>query len=239
MNKCRVALKEKLANNIYKITFETDECRFRRPGQLALIEYDGIVRPFPVCDYDSRRFSVVFRTDREGGEKLLYKEFGAEMAVLTGLGNGFDVDAVPDGAYIVADGAGVAEMLELARALLTRGKNFKAVLGFRSKSDIYMTESFRNICNEIEVLTYDGSNGREGMPSDLVHDAPYVCASGSLSMLKALSLHCTDGQFSLSNLMLSTSEPEGEVTVPTKAGDTSSINDGPVYDKIWIRWNLL
>lgn len=239
MNKCRVALKEKLANDIYKITFETDECRFRRPGQFAMIEYDGIIRPFPVCDYDSRRFSVVFRADREEGEKLLNTDFGTEMYVLTGLGNGFDVDAVPDGAYIVANGAGVAEMLELARSLLTRGKSFKAVLGFTSKNDIYMTDSFRNICSEIEVLTFDGSNGREGLPSDIVHDAAYVCASGSLSMLKALSLRCTDGQFSLSNLMLSTSEPEGEVTVPTNAGDTSSINDGPVYDKNKIRWNLL
>ena len=239
MNKCRVALKEKLASDIYKITFESDECRFKRPGQFAMIEYEGIVRPFPVCDYDSERFSVVFRTDREGGDKLLYTRFGTEMSAITGLGNGFDVDAVPDGAYIVANGAGVAEMLELARSLLTRGTSFKAVLGYNSKSDIYMTDSFRNICSEIEVLTFDGSNGRQGLPSDVIHEAEYVCASGSLSMLKSLSLRCTDGQFSLSSLMLSTSEPEGAVIIPTNTGDTSSIIYGPVYDKNEIKWNKL
>ncbi len=239
MNKCRVSLKEKLASDIYKITFESDECRFTRPGQFAMIEYEGFVRPFPVCDYDSKRFSVVFRADKEGGEKLIYTQFGTEMSVITGLGNGFDVDAVPDGAYIVANGPGVAEMLELARALLTRGKSFKAVLGFNSKNDIYMTDSFRNICSEIEVLTYDGSNGRQGLPSDAVYDADYVCASGSLSMLKELSQKCRDGQFSLSNLMLSTSEPEGAAIVPTNTGDTSSIMYGPVYDKNEIRWSRL
>ena len=128
-------------------------------------------------------------------------------------------------------------MLELARCLLTRGKSFKAVLGYDTKSDIYMVESFRTICNEIEVLTLDGSNGREGTAADVIRDANYVCASGSLQMLKKLVLRCSQGQFSLSNQMLTTSEPEGELIVPTRLGDTSSINDGPVYDKNEIRWN--
>ena len=239
MGKSRITHKERLARNVYKITFRTDDCRFKRPGQFAMISYDGIIRPFPVCDYDSKRFSVVFRSDREGGDKLLNAEFGTEMDTETGLGNGFDVDAVPDGAYLVADGAGVAEMLELARALLIRGKGFKAVLGYKTKGDIYMTDAFSNICNEMEVLTLDGSNGREGMPADVVRNAEYVCASGSLPMLKALALRCLDGQFSLSNMMLSTADPEGMVTVPTIDGNTSSNSYGPVYDKNEIKWNQL
>ena len=239
MNKSKVSHKEHLANDVYKITFSTDDCRFKRPGQFAMIESGGLVRPFPVCDYDSRRFSVVLRTDGKGGSELLKTQYGTEMDTITGLGNGFDVEAVPDGAYLVADSAGVAEMLEFARSLLTRGKSFKAVLGYDSKHDIYMIDSYRNICNEIEVLTLDGSNGREGRPEDVVRDAEYVCASGTLSMLKTLALRCNDGQFSLSNLMLSTSEPEGALIVPTDSGATSSINDGPVYDKNKIKWNLL
>lgn len=239
MKKSRVNHIEKLSNDVYKITFDTEDCRFRRPGQFAMVEYDGIVRPFPVCDYDSRRFSVVLRTDSRGGSELLKAQYGTEMDTITGLGNGFDVDAVPDGAYLVADSAGVAEMLELARALLTRGKNFKAVLGYDSKHDIYMMDSYRNICNEIEVLTLDGSNGREGMPADVIRNADYVCASGTLPMLRTLAAKCRNGQFSLSNLMLSTSEPEGAVIVPTNTGATSSINNGPVYDKNDIKWDIL
>lgn len=239
MKKSRVNHIEKLSNDVYKITFDTEDCRFRRPGQFAMVEYDGIVRPFPVCDYDSGRFSVVLRTDSKGGSELLKAQYGTEMDTITGLGNGFDVDAVPDGAYLVADSAGVAEMLELARALLTRGKNFKAVLGYDSKHDIYMMDSYRNICNEIEVLTLDGSNGREGMPADVIRNADYVCASGTLPMLRTLAAKCRNGQFSLSNLMLSTSEPEGAVIVPTNTGATSSINNGPVYDKNDIKWDIL
>lgn len=239
MKNSRVAHKDRLARDVYKITFDTDECKFRRPGQFAMIETGGTVRPYPVCDYDSRRFTVVFRTDGEDGTQLLNAEIGTEVGALTGLGNGFDVDAVPDGAFLVADSAGIPEMLELARSLLTRGKNFKAVLGYPTKQDIFMVDSFRNICNEIEVLTLDGSNGREGTPADVIRDADYVCASGSLSMLKKLVLRCKEGQFSLSNQMLGTAEPEGALVVPTRLGDTSSINDGPVYDKNEIRWEEL
>ena len=239
MNKSRVAHKERLAKDVYKITFDTDECKFRRPGQFAMIESGGVVRPYPVCDYDSKRFSVVFRTDCDEGTQLLNMEIGQEVGSLTGLGNGFDVDAVPDGAYIVADSAGIAEMLELARSLLTRGKDFKAVLGYTSKDDIFMVDSYRTICNEIEVLTLDGSNGREGTAADVIRNADYVCASGSLPMLRKLVLRCSEGQFSLSNQMLSTAEPEGELIVPTNLGATSSINDGPVYDKNEIKWNEL
>jgi hypothetical protein len=58
-------------------------------------------------------------------------------------------------------------------------------------------------------------------------------------MLRKLVLRCSEGQFSLSNQMLTTSEPEGEFIVPTNVGNTSSINDGPVYDKNEIKWGEL
>ena len=204
-----------------------------------MIDAGGAVRPYPVCDFDSRRFSVVMRTDEEHASVLINMDIGTELGCLTGLGNGFDVDSVPSGAYIVADSAGVAEMLELARAMLTRGKLFKAVLGYESKDDIFMIESYRNICNEIEILTMDGSNGRQGTPADVIRNAEYVCASGTLPMLEKLVLRCGEGQFSLSNQMLTTEAPEGALTVPTRLGDTITINDGPVYDKNEIKWNEL
>ena len=58
-------------------------------------------------------------------------------------------------------------------------------------------------------------------------------------MLKTLALRCSEGQFSLSNLMLSTSAKEGEVIVPTNIGETSTNSYGPVYDKNEIKWNEL
>lgn len=237
MNECIAAQKEKLADDIYKMTFRTDETRFTGPGQYARFDLGTHTEAYQVCDYDSRRFTVVYRESEEVRFALSELGFGAVVKAETGLGNGFDVDAVPNGAYLVADSMGVSEMLELARCMLTRGKSYKVVLGYSSKSEIFMVDSFRNICNEIEVLTLDGSNGRQGAPSDVIRKADYICASGSAATLKALASKCKEGQFSISSLLIDLRERECKVN--SVDGSELALRDGPVFDKNMVDWNTL
>lgn len=239
MSKSKVTHRVQLAPDIYKMTFETDSCRFSRPGQYVLIKTGGECRPYQVCDYDSDRYTIVFKATDKYGRELARIEYGGEVDSITGLGNGFDVNAVPDESVLVADSVGVIEMLELARSLLTRGKNFKMVLGFNSRDSIFMMDSFRNICNEMEVLTLDGSNGREGMASDAVRNAEYVCASGTPAMLQALAGKTKEGQFSLSTMMHASPEENGDFQVETDDGMVSCIEEGPVFDKNRIEWTTL
>lgn len=239
MSKSKVFHKKELAPDIYKMTFETDACKFTCPGQYVLIKTCGECRPYQMCDYDSDRFTIVFRADDKFGKELASLEYGDEVDTLTGLGKGFDVDAIVDDCVLVADAMGIAEMLELSRALLMRGKRFKLVLGYSSKDTIFMVDSFRNICNQLEVLTLDGSNGREGMASDAVRKADYVCASGSPAMLKALSRKTEDGQFSLSTMMHISRESNGDFDVGTFSGLVRCSEEGPVFDKNQIDWEAL
>ncbi|MBQ6389223.1 MAG: hypothetical protein IJH90_06290 [Mogibacterium sp.] len=239
MGKSRAANRERLSHDIFKLTFDTDDCRFTGPGQYALIRVGGVFRPYQVCDYDSDRFTIVFKEDGRGGQDLLALNHDSVVETVTGLGNGFDVDAVPDGAVLAADSMGVSEMLELARALLMRGKNYKVVLGYTNKDNIFMIDSFRVICNEIEVVTLDGSNGREGRPYDVIRNADYVCASGSPGMLKELAARCANGQFSLSDMMLRTADEGGDFRVETTEGDKRCVGDGPVFDKNIVVWDTL
>lgn len=239
MGKSRVVFRTELAPDIYKMTFDTKECGFTGPGQYALIKVGDQSRPYQVCDYDSNRYTIVFRADGRGGGKLMELEYGDEVESITGLGRGFDVDSIPDGAVLVADSMGITEMLELARVLLTRGRSFRAVLGYADKDSIYMVDSFKNICNELEVLTLDGSNGRRGMASDGVRNVAYVCASGSPAMLKALSEKAQAGQFSLSEMMLLSDQREGDFTVEMMDGDVKFSSFGPVFDKNQVRWDTL
>ena len=239
MGKSKVTHREQLAQNIYKMTFSTDDCRFSRPGQYALIRTDGLCRPYQVCDYDSDRYTVVFNSMDRCSGTLVKARYGDVFESRTGLGNGFDVDVIPRESILVADSMGVSEMLELARTLLTRGKKFKMVLGYYTKANIYMVDSFRNICNEIDVITLDGSNGREGLASDVVRNAEYVCASGSPSMLKALAGKCRSGQFSLSDMMRVSVEENGDFDVGTLSGMLRCSETGPVYDKNSVDWGTL
>lgn len=239
MSKSKVFHRVQLAPDIYKMTFETDSCRFSRPGQYVLIKTGGECRPYQVCDYDSERYTIVFRASDKYSRELSEVEFGGEVESITGLGNGFDVDSIPDNTVLVADSMGVIEMLELARALLIRGKRYKMVLGFKTRDNIFMMDSFRNICNELEVLTLDGSNGREGMASDAVRKAEYVCASGTPAMLKALASRSEEGQFSLSTMMHVSPNENGDFEVGTHDGLVSCRENGPVFDKNRIEWDTL
>jgi dihydroorotate dehydrogenase electron transfer subunit len=159
--------------------------------------------------------------------------------VQTGLGNGYDVDLIPDGTILAADEDGIPEMLGLARELLMHGKNCRLVLGYSSKKDIFMLDAFRNLVNEIEVLTIDGSNGREGTPSDAIRKADYVCASGSAEMLRKLAAKTEDGQFSVSCAVVVVSADYSDCNLQTVDGIVNSCDEGPVFDKNAVIWDSL
>ena len=235
----RIIQNDDLVRDIHKMTFETGACDFTQPGQYAMIEAGGMRRPYQVSDYDSSRFTVVFPADTEESRRLAALGPGEEVIVTTGLGKGFDVNAMPGEVWLAADGNGIPEMLALARVLLVRGKKTKLVLGYPSKKDIYMLDSFRHLVNEIEVLTEDGSNGREGSPSDAIKGAPYICAGGSLGMLRGLAGRSAEGQFSLSSTVLAESADYDDCFIETAEGRLNCSDAGPVFDKNIIDWEKL
>lgn len=232
----RIVANDMLVRNVYKMTFDMGECDFSSPGQYAMIEARGVRRPYQVCDFDSSRFTIVFPVEGVESEILSKLSPGEEVFVTTGLGNGFDLDAVPKDALLVADDMGIPEMLGLARGLLVRGTNCKLLVSYPSKKDIYMLDSFRHLVNEIEVLTLDGSNGREGKASDAVRHASYVCAGGSLGMLRDLASKVDDGQFSMSSTVLATSADYDDCFIETTEGRLNCSDAGPVFNKNIIDW---
>ena len=235
----RIVYNDNLGRNIHKMTFDMGECSFRLPGQYAMIEAGGVRRPYQVCDFDSSRFTVVFPADGKESTILASMGPGEEVIVTMGLGNGFDLDAMPPEVLLVADDLGIPEMLGLSRALLVRGIKCRLILSYPSRNDIYMLDSFRYLVNEIEVLTLDGSNGREGSASDAVRHVPYICAGGSLSMLRSLADKADEGQFSLSSTILAESADYDDCFIETTEGRLNCSDAGPVFDKNIIRWDTL
>jgi dihydroorotate dehydrogenase electron transfer subunit len=228
-----------LVRNIHRMTFDMGECEFEQPGQYANLEAGGIGGPFQVCDFDSNRFTIVFPVIDKVSEVLASLKTGEEAIITTGLGNGFDLYKVPDEVTLVAHDVGIPEMLGLVRRLLVLGKKCKLILGYPSKDDIYMLDSFTNLVNEIEIVTLDGSNGRQGGPADVVKHAPYVCASGSLQMLRDLAAKVDEGQFSLSGTILAESTSYEERFIETTVGRVNCSDAGPVFNKDIILWDKI
>jgi len=235
----KIVQNDNLVRDIHKMTIDMGACDFSLPGQYAMIEACGMRRPYQVCDFDSNRFTIVFPADGKESQALASLKPGDEVIVSTGLGQGFDVDSIPQETLLVADDMGIPEMLGLARALLMRGVSCKLILSYPTKSDIYMLDSFRNLVNEIEVLTLDGSNGREGKASDVIRNASYVCAGGSLEMLKELADRARDGQFSLSSTVLAESADYDDCFIETTKGRLNCSDAGPVFDKNIINWDKI
>lgn len=191
--------KKPLVADVMKMTFEVSECYFTSPGQFANIrikdsDLDG---DYNMSEYDSNRFTVVYRACDEASKELALLELGDSVDVITGLGNGYVVDEIPNDAVIVADGMGIPQMLGLVRELIMQGKECRLVLGFPSKDQVFMLPFFQNLCSNIEILTLDGSNGREGRADDAIRNVDYVCASGSIEMLDRLSQKAKSGQFNV------------------------------------------
>lgn len=182
-----------------KMTFEVPVCDFSAPGQYANIRIKGseLDGTYNMSEYDSNRFTTVYKIVDDASKELAILELGDEVEVVTGLGNGYQVDEIPNDAVIVADGMGIPQMLGLAKELLVQGKECKLVLGYTNKDRIFMIDFFRNLCSNIEILTLDGSNGRQGHADDAIRNVEYVCASGSIEMLDRLSGKAKAGQFNV------------------------------------------
>ena len=241
MNKSKVAHKEHLANDVYKITFSTDDCRFKRLGQFAMIEAGGLVRPFPVCDYDSNRFSVVFRADCEEGEQLLSTEIGTEVGSLTGLGNGSDLTKSGDAPLLVGGGVGVPPLYMLAKKLIAEGKRVSVILGFNTKEEVFFENEFRALGADVRVTTADGSYGIQGFVTDALSgiDYTYFYTCGPEPMLKALyRATVTGGQFSFEERMGCGFGACMGCSCKTVTGNKRICKEGPVLLKEDIIWEI-
>lgn len=197
MNTGIIAETKHLIDELFKVTIEMRDNGFTKSGQYCIIGIKGseLEKNYTVCEFDGKRFSIVVKTGNEVTDRLLELEIGDEIRVEAGLGNGFNMDIVPDGVTLVADSDGIPQMVGVLRGLLMRGKSCNLVLGYSTKSRIYMVDTFSSLCNNIEIFTADGSNGRQGNADDGVRKAEYVCAAGSVEMLDRLTLKAEHGQF--------------------------------------------
>ena len=184
------------------MTFEIDTCNFTAPGQYSIIKLKDSddEGAFTACEYDSNRFTIVYKVTNDITRSLSKLNLGDTVEIQTGLGTGYDIDSIPDGVVLVADESGIPGMLGLLRALVMRGKDCRLVLGYSTKDKIFMIDVFRNLCSNIEILTQDGSNGRQGTADEGIRKVEYVCAAGSIDMLDKLAKKSENGQFNLDGM---------------------------------------
>ena len=239
----RIERNERLTETVWRMTLAGDTQWITAPGQFVNIALEGrfLRRPISVCDWDAERITLIYKVVGGGTEQMSRLTPGAELDLLTGLGNGFSTKNDARRPLLVGGGVGVPPLYGLARQLLAAGKPVEVVLGFNTAAEIFYEEEFRALGCRVTVATVDGSRGIEGFVTTAIAgaglDFDYFYACGPLPMLHALyNAVEQDGQMSFEERMGCGFGACMGCTCKTKYGNKRICREGPVLQKGEIIW---
>ena len=231
-----------LCGNVFRMRLEGDVSAVTRPGQFVNIRLDGrfLRRPISVYDWDRSSFTIIYKILGAGTEQMSRFAPGAELDILTGLGNGFCSDDAGDAPLLLGGGVGTPPLYALAKELLSRGRNVTAVLGFNTREDVFCEKEFSDLGVKTIIATADGSCGVRGFVTDamagLEYSSFYAC--GPEPMLKAVfRASKTSGQLSFEERMGCGFGACMGCTCRTITGYKRICRDGPVLRKEEIAWD--
>ena len=231
----------RLTDTVYRLTLTGDTSAITRPGQFVQIQLPGFYlrRPISVCDWDADTLTLIYKVVGEGTKAMTALKPGAELDLLTGLGNGFDTSLCGDKPLLVGGGVGLPPMYGLCKALLREGKHPSVVMGFNTAAEVFLEEEFRTLGVPVVVTTADGSRGVKGFVTAALPELDFdsTCACGPEPMLKAL-YSATDkpGQYSFEARMACGFGACMGCTIETAGGPRRVCKDGPVFRKEELAW---
>ena len=126
-------------------------------GQFVNIKLDGFFlrRPISVCDCKEGELTIIYKVVGTGTEYMSKLADGAELDILTGLGNGYTLENAGDKPVLLGGGVGVPPMFMLAKELCKLGKEVNVILGFNTKDEIFYEEEFKALGAKVTVTTVE------------------------------------------------------------------------------------
>ena len=230
-----------LTDLVWLMRMAGDTSEITAAGQFVNIQLDGLYlrRPISVFDCEDGMLSIIYKVVGKGTEKMTTLPVGTELDVLTGLGNGYDLEKVGKKPLLVGGGVGVPPLYYLAKKLIAAGKKPEIIVGFNTSQEIFGVEFFEEIGCKVTVTTVDGSRGVKGFVTNALDaiDYDYVCTCGPEPMLKAL-YRATEakGQYSFEERMGCGFGACMGCSCKTVTGYKRICKDGPILEKEEILW---
>jgi len=229
-----------LTENVYKMVMQGDTSAITASGQFVNILLDGLYlrRPISVCDVEGDRLTIIYKVVGKG-TKQMSEMRGGKLDVLTGLGNGYDLNLSGDKPVLMGGGVGVPPMYMLCKQLLAQGKSVHVILGFNTASEVFYEEEFKALGANVTVTTVDGSYGVKGFVTDALRelDYTYFYTCGPEPMLKAVyKASVTSGQMSFEKRMGCGFGACMGCSCKTITGYKRICKEGPVMKKEEILW---
>ena len=230
----------KIAENVYKMELFGDVSEIKNSGQFVNILIDGLYlrRPISVCDVNENVLTIIYKVVGKG-TKILSELSSGKLDILTGLGNGYNLDFDGENVLLIGGGVGVPPLYYLAKNLIKKGKKVTAILGFNTQNEVFLKEDFERLGVTVFITTVDGSQGIKGFVTDALKnvDYSYFFTCGPEPMLKAVyNATTTSGQFSFEERMGCGFGACMGCSCKTLYGNKRICKDGPVLVKEEIIW---
>ena len=175
------------------------------PGQFLIVipHEKGERVPLTICDIDKSKESVtiVFQVVGDSTQVLSQMEVGESLFAVVGpLGRASElIDSAEDkSAYrllFVAGGVGTAPVYPQVKWAHEQGIPTDVIIGARSQSLLFFEEEMRSVCDNLYIMTDDGSYGEKGLVTDKIRNLveqgnqySHCVAIGPLPMMKFVSL---------------------------------------------------
>ena len=236
----RVVENRPLTDTVWEMILEGDTSEITRPGTFVNLKLSGkfLRRPISVCNVEGSLLTLVYKVVGAGTEQMSGMPKGTEIDILTGLGNGYDVEQAGASPLLLGGGVGVPPLYLLARRLVEKGLRPRVVLGFNTFSEIFYEEEFRALGCDVAVTTVDGSRGVRGFVTDAMGEGyTHFFTCGPEPMLKAVYRATeTDGQLSFEERMGCGFGACMGCSCKTVTGNKRICKEGPVLTKGDIIW---
>ena len=230
-----------LTDSVYKMVLQGDTEAITASGQFVNIRLEGMFlrRPISVCDYDEKTLTIIYKVVGKGTEAMSAMEQGQKLDILTGLGNGYDLNPSGEHPVLLGGGVGVPPMYNLAKKLVAQGKRVSVILGFNTASEVFYEEEFKALGCQVTVTTVDGSYGQKGFVTNaLPENYTYFYTCGPEPMLKAVYRSTySSGQMSFEERMGCGFGACMGCSCKTLTGYKRICKEGPVMKKEEILWD--
>ncbi len=204
----KILKKEQLTENIVLMDIEAPWiAEAGQPGQFVIVipHERGERVPLTICDIDRsvNSVTIVYQIVGESTKRLASMSEGDSIFTIVGpLGNRaeiMDSDALRQSAapriLFIAGGVGTAPVYPQAKWAHQQGLGCDVIIGARNKSLLFFEDRMKAQCDNLYIMTDDGSYGEKGLVTDKIKQLVesgqrYDCcvAIGPLPMMKFVSL---------------------------------------------------
>jgi len=177
----RILSKRTLGPQIREYMIEAPEiARVAKAGQFIVLRLHerGERVPLTIVDTDTKTGGVVIVVQEVGkSTREMGDHFDAGDSVLDFVGPLGEPSEIENyGTVIcVGGGLGIAPLYPITRELKRAGNTVIGIVGARNKDLLFYIDRMDSVCDELIVMTDDGSNGNKGFVSNPLHD---IIASG-------------------------------------------------------------